>query len=100
MTSGNKSILEHLEDGRALRLFSGARGTVRYEGEFQLDEDAPWYTMDAPETDTDETRSVMRSGCARRTRARSRRSPSSTQWRPRPARRRSRWRSNGPRRRL
>lgn len=59
MKSGNKSILEHDEDGRALRVFSGARGTVRYEGEFQLDHDEPWYTTDAPETDTDETRSVI-----------------------------------------
>lgn len=59
MKSGNKSILEHEADGRALRLFSGARGTVRYEGEFELDADEPWYTTDAPEIGSDQTRSVI-----------------------------------------
>jgi len=59
MKSGNKSILEHPQDGRALRLFTGARGTVRYEGEFELDAERPWYTTDAPDTDGVETRSVI-----------------------------------------
>jgi hypothetical protein len=59
MKSGNKAILEHEQDGRALRLFTGARGTVRYEGEFVLDPDEPWYTTDAPEIDPLQTRSVI-----------------------------------------
>jgi hypothetical protein len=59
MKSGNKAILQHEQDGRALRLFTGARGTVRYEGEFDLDTDQPWYTTDAPEVDPLQTRSVI-----------------------------------------
>lgn len=59
MASGNKSILEHVEEGRALRLFMGARGTVRYEGQFALDSDQPWYTTDAPETGDGPIRNVI-----------------------------------------
>lgn len=42
MTHGNKAILQHAQDGRALRVFKGVRGTVRYLDEFELDGD-PWY---------------------------------------------------------
>lgn len=42
MNHGNKAILQHTDDGRALRVFKGVRGVVRYLGEFELDED-PWY---------------------------------------------------------
>jgi len=59
MKSGNREILEHEQDGRALRLFTGARGTVRYEGEFALDHEEPWYTTDAPEVDPLQTCSVI-----------------------------------------
>jgi hypothetical protein len=59
MKSGNKAILEHEQDGRALRLFTGARGIIRYEGEFVLDHEQPWYTTDAPEIDPLQTRSVI-----------------------------------------
>ncbi len=59
MISGNRSILEHAEDGRALRLFMGARGTVTYEDEFVLDARQPWYTTDAPETGDGEVRNVI-----------------------------------------
>jgi hypothetical protein len=38
---------------------NGARGTVRYEGEFTLDGDQPWYTTDAPDVGGTETRSVI-----------------------------------------
>lgn len=34
--SGNRAILDHAEEGRALRLFDGVRGDVRYVGEFEL----------------------------------------------------------------
>ncbi len=37
MMSGNAAILNHARDGRSLRLFMGARGTVRYVGEFEVD---------------------------------------------------------------
>lgn len=43
MAHGNKAILNQATDGRALRVFKGVRGTVRYLGEFELDPD-PWYT--------------------------------------------------------
>jgi hypothetical protein len=33
---GNKAVLQHAEDGRALRLFEGMKGTVVYAGEFRL----------------------------------------------------------------
>lgn len=51
MVSGNASILNHVEEGRALRLFEGARGTVTYIDEFELDRAEPWYETDAPESE-------------------------------------------------
>jgi hypothetical protein len=59
MKSGNRAILQHEAEGRALRLFTGARGTVIYEGEFELDARQPWYTTDAPETGGGPVRSVI-----------------------------------------
>jgi hypothetical protein len=50
MLSGNAAILRHQEEGRALRLFQGARGTVTYVDEFELDPIEPWYETDAPES--------------------------------------------------
>src|SRR6266516_8009309 len=44
MKSGNAAILNHEAEGRALRVFMGARGTVTYEDEFELADDQPWYT--------------------------------------------------------
>ncbi|WP_405659765.1 restriction endonuclease [Streptomyces sp. RK9] len=59
MTQGNLSILNHQQDGRALRLFQAAgTGTVEYLGEFLLDTQDPWYRTDAPGTDG-ELRSVI-----------------------------------------
>jgi hypothetical protein len=52
-------VLRHIEEGRALRLFKGARGDVRYLGEFVLDEAAPYYRTDAPETGTGAIRQVI-----------------------------------------
>jgi hypothetical protein len=49
MTGGNLAILRHAEDGRALRLFKGVRGVVRYEGEFILDAEVPSYIGHAPD---------------------------------------------------
>src|ERR1700722_4176841 len=59
MKSGNAAILEHARNGRALRLFTGARGRVLYEGEFELAPDVPSYTTDAPETGNGPVRNVI-----------------------------------------
>lgn len=47
---GNAAILNHKMDGRALRVFWGSSGTVQYAGEFELRDDDPYYSVDAPET--------------------------------------------------
>jgi hypothetical protein len=59
MKSGNAAILNHAREGRALRLFLGARGRVTYEGEFELARKEPFYTTDAPETNNGPVRSVI-----------------------------------------
>jgi hypothetical protein len=59
MKSGNAAILHHEAEGRALRVFDGARGTVVYVGEFQLDEAEPFYRTDAPETGDGPIREVI-----------------------------------------
>ncbi|GAA0960982.1 restriction endonuclease [Streptomyces rhizosphaericus] len=59
MLSGNASILNHQAEGRALRVFQGARGTVTYRGEFVVDEENPWYSADAPETNDGPLRKVI-----------------------------------------
>jgi hypothetical protein len=48
--SGNLAILNHGEDGRALRVFEGAGGTVTYVGRFELADDQPWIYERAPAT--------------------------------------------------
>src|SRR5215216_4366233 len=57
--AGNDAVLHHADEGRALRLFKGARGTVRYLGEFALDENEPYYRTDAPETGDGALRQVI-----------------------------------------
>jgi hypothetical protein len=37
MARGNRAIRDHLENGKALRLFRGARGEVTYLGEYEYD---------------------------------------------------------------
>lgn len=59
MISGNASILNHQAEGRALRVFQGARGTVTYRGEFTVDHENPWYSADAPETNDGPLRKVI-----------------------------------------
>ena len=59
MKSGNAAILRHAEEGRALRVFMGARGSVTYEDEFELDSEEPYYTTDAPETNDGPIRKVI-----------------------------------------
>ena len=48
MSRGNAAILRHRENGRALRLFYGARGLVRYGERFELDPAKPFYMSQAP----------------------------------------------------
>ena len=50
MRAGNKAILQHREDDRALRVFRGVGGEVTYRGRFDLATDPPWYSTDAPES--------------------------------------------------
>jgi hypothetical protein len=59
MKSGNAAILRHAEEGRSLRVFMGARGVVRYEDEFEIDPDQPFYETDAPETNDGPLRKVI-----------------------------------------
>ncbi|MDQ0831545.1 hypothetical protein QF032_003389 [Streptomyces achromogenes] len=56
MLSGNASILNHEAEGRALRVFQGARGNVIYLGRFAA---AGWYEADAPETGDGPLRKVI-----------------------------------------
>lgn len=59
MKSGNAAILNHRSDGRSLRVFDGARGTVTYKDEFEIDENEPFYQTDAPETEGGPMRQVL-----------------------------------------
>jgi hypothetical protein len=59
MKAGNAVILNHKAEGRALRIFQGARGVVTYEGEFELDDAEPFQQADAPETENGPLRQVF-----------------------------------------
>jgi EVE domain len=60
MTRGNLAILNHRVDGRALRVFQGAKGTVQYVGQFALDELEPYTVATALSTDDGPPRQVIR----------------------------------------
>jgi hypothetical protein len=48
---GNAAILNHRQEGRALRLFERAGGSnVRYVGRFAVDEKQPYTEREVPET--------------------------------------------------
>ena len=59
MKAGNLAIFKHKAQGRALRVFQGARGVVTYEGEFELDDAEPIQRADAPETEDGPLRQVF-----------------------------------------
>ncbi|WP_445152128.1 restriction endonuclease [Baekduia sp. Peel2402] len=59
LKAGNAALLHHAADGRALRVFDGARGIVRYRGEFVVDATEPYYFADAPETGDGPLRQVI-----------------------------------------
>ncbi|WP_435060144.1 hypothetical protein [Streptomyces sp. bgisy060] len=49
LSQGNRSIVEHEQDDRALRVFlQPFEGPVRYLGQFRLDAELPFVTVDAP----------------------------------------------------
>jgi hypothetical protein len=60
MTRGNLAILSHRADGRALRVFQGASGTVQYVGQFVIDELEPFTITTAPSTNDGPPRQVIR----------------------------------------
>jgi hypothetical protein len=60
MTRGNLAILSYRADGRALRVFQGASGTVQYVGQFVLDELEPFTITTAPSTNDGPPRQVIR----------------------------------------
>jgi hypothetical protein len=59
MKSGNAAILNHVNDGRALRVFDGTGGTVTYVDEFEVDTTEPFERADASETGGGQTREVI-----------------------------------------
>jgi hypothetical protein len=59
LRAGNAALLNHRAEGRALRVFDGARGVVRYRGEFVVDDVEPYYVTDAPETGDGPLRQVI-----------------------------------------
>jgi hypothetical protein len=59
MKAGNAAILNHRAEGRALRVFMGARGTVTYLDEFEVDDAEPFYWTDAHETKKGPLRQVV-----------------------------------------
>jgi hypothetical protein len=60
ITRGNKAIYQHRETGKRLRLFEGARGTVRYLGEWTLDPKRPYTEDEAPATGGGDLRKVIK----------------------------------------
>jgi hypothetical protein len=59
MKAGNAAILNHHSEERALRVFMGARGTVTYLDEFEVDDAEPFYRTDAHETKEGPLREVI-----------------------------------------
>jgi hypothetical protein len=49
LKQGNRALFDHVQTGKSVRLFKGARGQVFYVGEFQVDQERPYYTTDAPD---------------------------------------------------
>lgn len=43
----NKSVLQHAEKDKVLRVFDGTRGEVTYKGAFALDSEDPWFHKDS-----------------------------------------------------
>jgi hypothetical protein len=58
MKYGNRAILEHRKQRRALRVFDGVRGNVTYQGEFELAAD-PFYIAEARDRFSERARKVI-----------------------------------------
>lgn len=59
LTHGNRAILNHKEQGRALRLFRGAGPIVEYLGEYEIFEDDPYTWEVATQTGGGPTRKAV-----------------------------------------
>lgn len=59
MAGGNARILNHAVEGHALRVFEGAKGTVKYIGEFELDDAEPSYRTDGIDQDGQERQAIV-----------------------------------------
>jgi hypothetical protein len=60
LAGGNRAVVNHVKDGRALRVFQGASGVVQYVGEFVLDDQHPYSWDRAPSTMGGPVRQVIR----------------------------------------
>jgi hypothetical protein len=59
LRAGNERLLNHKTRGATLRLFKGARGTITYVGEFEVDPLEPYDRILAPETGGGPARNVL-----------------------------------------
>lgn len=59
MIKGNKAILESQHSEYVLRVFEGAKGTVKYLGEYELDADQPFYRETTHESGGNQQRQVI-----------------------------------------
>lgn len=59
LQSGNLRLLHHKDRGMTVRLFKGARGSVTYVGEYEVDPETPYERMRAPETGGGPLRNVL-----------------------------------------
>jgi predicted RNA-binding protein with PUA-like domain len=60
LAGGNRAVVNHAKDGRALRVFQGASGVVQYVGEFVLDDQHPYSWDRAASTMGGPVRRVIR----------------------------------------
>ena len=59
MVRYNKSVLQHAEKDKVLRVFYGTRGEVTYKGAFQLDSADPWFYKDSVGFDGNPRKVIM-----------------------------------------
>ncbi|MCU1369856.1 MAG: hypothetical protein JWO77_1050 [Ilumatobacteraceae bacterium] len=59
MDKGNRAILNHRRDGRALRVFEGSGGRVRYAGEFEVASTQPYVIQQSHESGSARMRKVF-----------------------------------------
>lgn len=59
MVRYNKSVLQHAEKDKVLRVFDGTRGEVVYKGAFELDSEDPWFYKDSVGFDGNPRKVIM-----------------------------------------